>query len=468
MNVTIQPTAQCPQEIKKGCARCAICAIERETATPRPHGWKAFLNGQLVCNRCLATRFHMRAVRFPIQFLPDAPRSEAERASYYQRFHEDLKFCFRNGTRAKNLMVGMMFSHDVASAEDGQLPDRYRGPDPYTLINDRFGDAFVGQKGTLSSLARVVYRTYIRCRQKVLYGEESLPIYRFPQPWPIRRQNWEPFGPELTEDGAPMVTLLVNGNRYRAVLRVRGFERQLASYERILANRAVPCELNISLGRNPANRGVTFFRRGQGGQRHRYPIIVTLATYLPFNGEQRGQTTGVLKVQTTRDHLLRAAMPGDNRCWELNRDDIARLIMTHRDDTRRLSEDAKAERSLRRQARGKREERCRRHGEKMATIIHQCAAAVVNYAVRRRVSRIVYDDQIACLKFPSFPYYRLGELIEQKAVGAGLQFSTLIEERRGAAEKRATQRLRAEFAALERVTERLNTETFRDDDDDRT
>lgn len=168
-------------------------------------------------------------------------------------------------------------------------------------------------------------------------------------------------------------------------------------------------------------------RPGDGGfvpQR----LMAKLVMWLPKPTGERA-SDGVLAVATASDALLRV-VDQDAKCWIYNADHARRHVAEHSQFVQRLAEDRKAEWRYpkRRGAQIQRltEQRCTKHRRRMNTVIDQVSSALANYARRRRVRLVTYND--TCRDYlASFPYFDLEVKIKQKLDRLGIEFEKQTE-----------------------------------------
>lgn len=257
-----------------------------------------------------------------------------------------------------------------------------------------------GAAAAANCIFRSVQKKYAAKRLDIVWrGSSSLPSFRFPYPFPVHNQNWSAV---YGKGNVPLVTLSLPGGR--VVLRLRGgaeMRRQLAGFRQIIQG---------------AKTGEAAIYRKN---RH---AMIKLVAHFPIRENQ--EATNTLLVRTDPNAFWVAEMEGTHpRVW--NQDHIKDLVTRHRVWLQRVSEDTKREkrvpRPMRRHIDQAREDRCRKMNDRLTTFCHEMSKQLVEFAVRQKVSSILYDD--ACKDWiESFPWSRLEAMLEYKCKDRGIKF----------------------------------------------
>lgn len=164
-----------------------------------------------------------------------------------------------------------------------------------------------------------------------------------------------------------------------------------------------------------------------GGSQRRRKLIARVLVYVERSAP-RVQSADVLAVSTQPDGLLAATLGSrPEKIWFFNAPHLPRRVAAHMERLQRMSEDRKSERRMpRRRARQMNDHgsACtRRFHAFIDTLVKQCARLLVNYAVRRRVCRIILDT--SCRTYcQSFPYFKLETRIKQLCCEERIAFET--------------------------------------------
>jgi len=427
--------------------RCSVCgnthAARRSSRGNEilPRGWHR-LGRDAWCGSCWNERWVLRTITIPI-----AGPVNGE----WEDLRSDLRAAWADTTNLSNWLITEYAKQDVTRGADMDKLPPMPNVSLYRAACQRFPEMPTGSICAIEHAVRGKYRSK---RYAVIWqAAESLPSYRYPTPFPLRRQDWR-----LAEhsDGSlcALVTLRRGGKRW--LLRLRQgphFRRQMHALRKVLNGEAITAEL--SLYRQRANggdhRSGLELREPGGGQRQHYRIMAKVVLWLQKTSTDAARN-GDLIVRTTPGSLLVARLgQADRNGWWLHGDHVRRWIISHRRRLARLSDDCKSEQ---RRERGRmdahRGRLCEKHARRISTFLHQASASLVAYAARRGVSRIVYDDS-ARDYLPHFPYASLRALIRYKADAEAIEMITFEELQKRKQEQKAAAelvRLEMQFKAM--------------------
>lgn len=453
------------------------CTVTGKTAQTRmgkdgpvlPKGWKRY--GEAVYSPDAVRNLYVpRGLTVPVHSVEVLPKSKTEvpvtGAEAWREFRRCLTVSWRQCAQVGNWLL-----RQLAAADPG-IPERQgskvalppiarntvktitqRARALFTHANNPFVAARPEDEGKLGldsqSLYSIVrraesrykehrWRMHVECR-------ESMPSFRDGEiPLPIEAKD-SPL--EVERDGVVALTLRIAGTRFRVRLRnTDNFARQLGPIRRAAAGELM--------------RGAISLR-----ENHDRQVLLTCAVSLPRELVLRDSTEGML-VRTATDALLigeatdtwdlkRANYTVTFRLFTLNDDELLRWQAAHREFLRRLAEDRKAETRPVRHWRGNRpvmvsgpeedpakalqsrrrhrrnlqralETRCAKHHRRVSDRLHKIAAMVANWAVRRRVHVVFYDDRERSFA-GSLPYHRLRQLIREKLDHRGIALEVIDE-----------------------------------------
>ncbi|MDP2623785.1 MAG: hypothetical protein Q8Q29_08310 [Actinomycetota bacterium] len=267
--------------------------------------------------------------------------------------------------------------------------------------------------GAVSDVMQRVRARYLHDRWKVVVScRQSVPTYRRPLPYSVRRQNW---------------SLTTTEKGYGAVFAVGELRRdQRPEFGLILRTRRDREIVEAIAEGRYARRTLEILPPGWD----RSGKIVAKLVYTMPRPEARG-AAGLMPVRTGAESLLIATIGGEPFRW--NGDELRELIEAYERRRQRMSEDWKFEgrcpsdhRRERRRAYGlaadKREDRVR-------TRLQQLAATVTGKARRHGFAGIAYDDRERSFVAP-FPWAQFRSILAQRceAVGLVMEVTTGVDE----------------------------------------
>jgi hypothetical protein len=393
---------------------CSVCGAARQTkptanGLPRlPTRWHR-LSDQIVCANCWSQKYMLRAVTFPVTGPVGRDWKDLRAA---------LVSCWAHSTALANWCVTELAKADVVRMpNDGKtlpaMPRIYLYPEARRRFPDMSATA-------LNAVLHTTERRYRKARLGVIWRcEANLPRYRYPAPYPVNNQGWKAYyGP----DKAPLVDLPLAGERW--TLRLDSWwnrKRQLLSFGKIVSGEAVKGELAIYRVRaNPGDHrsGIKESSNGGGPAVH-YRIMVKMSAWLPR--KETGARQGLLTVQTGTDCLWMV----DGEPW-LYADNVRRWCENHSRFLKRVSSDNKYEKRWPKRARANltayRELRCQKFHNRIRSAVQEWTAMLVNYADRRGIAEIQYDDSEKSY-LTSFPWYDMARLLQQKSDDRGIRMS---------------------------------------------
>lgn len=383
-----------------------------------PRGWRRFQN-MVWSDRAWHDRYHCVAITMPVIGPIDGTWAE---------LREALKVSWSQSTALSNWATTELFARDVRR-ETGM--EKLPPMPPVNLYQDaraRFPDM---PTGSLSGVLQSVTLKYRSRRFGVIWTcDQSLPNYRYPTPFPARRQDWKP---EYRDDDMPVVAVRLAGKRWHLQLRRgKGFRRQYAAFQKLMTGEALGTELalyRVRANSGDHRNGIAEKQPG-GGQTVSTRVMCKIVMWLPK--KDRADKRGSFSVATGGDSLLRA-IDADDRVWSYHADHIRRWIAQHSKRLQHLADDRKAERRRPRrrgiQLQDYMDKITKRQHDRLATLIDQVSASLAGYASRRNVATVYYDDTDQSY-VPSFPWAALREKVAQKlnALGIAMELGGLTVE----------------------------------------
>jgi len=453
-----------------------------------PKGWSRRNGNNVICNKCRDRTSRIRAVTLPVMgvvdFLDDPfaegkKRADPEKAitpeNMQKRFLECLTGTYRgedDGPRMNNRDGVWHMSTGLANWAVRKLLERDTqmlpntdsacpGPPVMNLAATYKAEGHPLGKcatRTIGNIFRAVQSKYKDDRLHAVWlGKKSLPLFRFPYPYPIDSDSWhtgymevplDHVGKKRAAEGKGPATKLVptitlrfheSDTGPRWVLQLpsgqKHWGRHLADFRAIHQGNAPKRQMQLlAKPCAPDDPGVVvIFRETSGGQRIPCRLMVKLVADFPRKTDH-GARTEVMYLRTDPQAFWTAAIDGrEMRPFILNGDHITRSLWMmkrrheqHHAWLQRVSEDMKYEKRwplrVRRQTNDAYQKVCDKHRRRIDTWIKQMVAQTVNFAIRRGVGRIVYDDQNRQWT-DSFPWHKLKTLLKQACDARGVHYT---------------------------------------------
>jgi hypothetical protein len=307
-------------------------------------------------------------------------------------------------------------ARDVGSIDGGQqldsngtlrarrAPDEKLRPMPniylYPELRERFPGLPLQAVATLENTVKAKYRA--KRYETIWTSKASLPVYRYPAPFPVPNQGWS----ITLEEDRPVVSVRLGTKRVD--LRLKGgprFRHQLVALRAIESRAAVQGQLDL-------------YRRGED-------VLCKIIAWLPRDSTPK-ERSGTLFVRTAPDAMIVALDTKGEKLWHYHGDQIPRWSAEHSRQLKRWADDSKAEHRPCVPFAQRREESVRRYRNRVDSACHQIAAVVAGYAQRRRCAAVEYrdTDHSFC---PQFPWFRLRQLIAEKCDNVEVRFEYSID-----------------------------------------
>lgn len=265
------------------------------------------------------------------------------------------------------------------------------------------------------SVAHVCQQVRLRWAQDrwavTVAGRQSVPTFRRPLAYAVRRQDW---ALSIDDDGRVLATFaigeLMRGERPVVRLHART-ARDRDTLERIVSGEYERATLEIS----PAG----WKRSGR----------VSAKVVYKRPRPDRREAGGVLELRTAAEALLETEVGG--RAFVFPGDDLRETILAYERRRWRHSQAMKFEGRVpserRRNWRRDGEERARKHHNRVRTALQQLASSVARKARRHGMAGVVLDTSERGFCEP-FPWHQLETLISQKCEIEGLAFTLKAKE----------------------------------------
>jgi hypothetical protein len=368
------------------------------------------------------------AIAFPVGDIIDG--------GTWQDFTTAVRDACRRSARLANWGVTQLA---IAEPKPGAADKLGKSPNVYLygLLDGYAGRSdWTGAMTSANAVLRRAQQRYARFRKDV-FGSHmaTLPTSRRTNPYPVPAQNWTALWQETVgEDGQvmrqPAVSFQVGGRRW--TVRLRNVQRRnLPAFTAMVTGEATRAELILTWqpGSGSHRRGGSDRLPGGGNSRaSRY--MLRLVAELPRE-ERKGARRGTLEVATARNALLVATAPGADRPWFYHADQVRRRIVSYERRRQNVSDDMKAEWRMPRRRRerivGRQQDMAAPHHRYMNSEICRAAAMLVGFAVRRRLTGLVYDDRER--RYVSlFPWHELERRIREACAREGVEYKHVASD----------------------------------------
>lgn len=363
---------------------CVQCAKQAMIAKRPPTGWKNHEEAYW-CSECWNKRYVLRAISLEVTQSMDCTWDE---------LFKKLKVMWEQTTQLSNYLVTQLVIADVhrrpnEAKKPAEDPNKMPGR-PETYFYPELGEQFPDLPPPVrASLEKSITAKYSKKRWDVIWScRASLPIFRYPQPYPIPAQCWSA---ELV-DGWPIVNMRIGEGRLR--LRLKGmpkYKRQLISFRDILRGYAVPGEAAL-------------YEKGS-------TLMCKLVAWLPRRAQDGNYGDNVLFVRSTPDALLAALNVKEEKLWQYHASHIHNWIAEHRRRLQEWADDSKAEARPHPALNARRAAAATKYHHRMNTCADQAASYLVRYAVRRKYGVLRYDDSDKSW-CPLFVWFKLEDRIK--------------------------------------------------------
>lgn len=405
------------------CPRCAK-TVENVKA---PRGWHKIPNGTLICDECFPKAYQPICIRLPIA----GPHPHTNQPQPWDTLRTSVSLAWDQSMRLANWAIT-----EILKNEPAQLPDQARLPKLSVYLYGAFGESKLrphwgGAAQSANAVLRLAEQKYRALRGQIQGTHSaSAPTFRWPTPFPVPRQAWSAYWVPngANPRGHAVLSIPLLGEQ-RFELRVRNDRTTPIHLQRlgmVLDGSAIGGELRVvakPTSPNDRKNGVQFRRPG-GGETKWFRLLVHISAYVPVT-ERRPPDGKVMTVHTGADSLLYAEVEDDDEPWVVHADHVRQWVIASKRIRQRRSDDLKHEERMPAKKRRRRNEAMARHNGKyerrLTSACEQISAWVVNYAKRRRVSVIHYDETVRDF-CPDFSYARLRELIRRKSEAIGLTF----------------------------------------------
>jgi hypothetical protein len=319
-----------------------------------------------------------------------------------------LRQCWEQARWLANWTVQQL---QLADAGQLKLGDGYVYTHGFTQGNYPQVTFWTGATGSAADVIATVQRKYQEERREVKALRRIHSSHRC-YPFPVRGQEWKEAG--FDQAGKPWIRVNLPGGR--VILRLRGgpeFGRQLALFREVVEGKRPRKQVQI----REVQKAGDDHRPGKGSR-----VMVKMVAELEAR-EKPGERCLVL---TTDPQAFWIAELDQRQAWVLNADHLRGFTVGHARHLarlQRLSEDGKAERRLRsgrvKGIAGRVEKLARKHAHQMASLTHEAAAHVVEFAARNRCGEIFYLDRDRGF-IPKFPWAELHGKLTAKCQATGI------------------------------------------------
>lgn len=396
---------------------CVICGKMVDTKTTKrggeriPRGWHRNAEREPHCDVCWHRLFVLRAVTFPIAG-PVPPVT-------WPVFRQLTSAAWSASTSVSNWAMTELRRRDVARHPAMEKLPKYVNQSLYHEAR-----AFCPEmdSGSLVALLHAVDLRYKAKRCEIVWtGASSLPTHRWPVPFPLRSQDWSARWLSETER-VPIVSIRLAGVRLE--VRLRGgheFRRQLDAFAQLVNGQAHSSEGSlyaITARHNDHRNGLA--GRDHGEQKTAQRVMLKLVMWLPK--PPLSNNTKELVLRRDADALLVAELSGAP-AWRINADHVRRWMERWTRRSHRLATDRKYERriGLDGDNLSATDAGAAKYSNRMNSFCHETSAAIVGYAARHNVGKIIYEAGKQTM-LPEFQWFKLTTLMQQKAAAIHIEF----------------------------------------------
>jgi hypothetical protein len=404
--------------------QCGQCGREQKTKPIKdgmrlPPGWKR--TDAVYCKGCWSEAYVLRAVTLPVAGVAEGGE--------WSEFWDALKAGWSAATDIANWAVTELARNDTPRTADAEklatMPRVYLYPGARKV-------APALDPSSVVALLHAIEGRYRKARLATMWFRSAAhPVYRYPMPIPIHNQSWSCVE---GDGGRPSLSIRLGGRRWVLALATAQHHRQLGAWRQILAGAAVAGELSL-LAREVTGsdrRRAGEKREAGGGRRRSLRVMAKMVAWFPRREE--AARDGVLYVRTDAEHLLvyHVGTDGEPAYWDAAH--ARRRQGQHRRHLDSLAHDAKAEKRMPSiaglQIGERRELWARKYRDRIDSLCHETTAIVANFADRRRIATVVYDD--TCKSYlDQFPWHKLRDQLRYKLNERGIALEVVAKSDTG-------------------------------------
>lgn len=411
------------------------CKVTRTTEYTKkgepstPKGWKRHQD-RWWCADCWRDNWCIRAVTFPISGPAPDKDDEGERVdpNYHQKeawneLGAAMRQAWVSSTQVANLTVDILRRMDITRTPDMEKLPKFNPPG-----KEIYGQVTKNVPECDASSANIILRraqsSYMQSRFDVVWLRKGArDVFKYPVPYPFQGKDWHI---EERVGGSLVFSCFLAGKR--RLLRLRtgpGFRRQREAVLRLLKGELLAGEAALYEGHaNEGDHRHGHSKARNGGRNARSGRIM-LKLCMWFPKEKSKQTDKTVMVRTDQDSFLVYSVEGDEKVSRLNADHLKRWVASYLWRSARYSDDLKAENRSGKRRRDVivdgRQNFLTKHKNRVDTFCHQVSAMLVNYAVRRKCKKVVYDDTYKGY-LDQFTWFTFKEKIKAKLNFHGIQF----------------------------------------------
>lgn len=399
--------------------QCQQCGESRDAKTRADGGvklppkWRR-IGERTLCGKCAGVQYVSRSLTLPIGECVSHPWPEFAQAAHQ---------AFARSTAVAREAIRQYAMSDPQTPP-GQKIGKWTPPNAYQACRQIAPELAAGTVAAVCQRLQGVYREQ---RLALHRGERVLPGVRYPQPVPIRAQDYT----LAVQDDVLVITFrlestaVVGSQRYTLKLREKGgFERNGRLLRRLMEGGGVIGEVTLDAIRtNGTSRDHPHEQRDAGGgNRAAWKYVLRFAVKIP--AAQRDKTDeGILLVRTTEDSLLVWQLAGQEERPPLHAEHVRRQLVRFGREQARLRDDLKLEKRwpsrVRQKMVSRQNDLAAKRSRMLRTFCQQAAAMTVAFARRRKCGTIQYDDTVRTFA-ASFPWHQLRDAIAAKCQAEGV------------------------------------------------
>lgn len=408
--------------------KCSVCSREQEVKPTKkgearlPPGWKRHVEDSIYCRDCWSKSFVLRAVTIPVATV-------IEGGEWFQ-FLDACAAGWRSATHVANWAV-----FEIARNETTRTADMERMP-PYPKMYLYPGARKVAPDLDPSSTVALLHAVEGKYRKERLatiwHRKKQLPIYKYPIPIPLHNQAWE----AIAENGdRPCISMRFGGQRWTIALQTHNSKRQLGKWRQICERKAVKGELAI-IGQEVTksdHKQNGERREANGGRRKTIRVMAKMVAWFPREARaEKGGETLYLRTDGESFLIYHVGLKGEVK--HIKAEHIKRWEAKHARHLRAMAHDLKFEKRwpshIRRQSGERQDLWVKKHKDKIDSFMNECTSIIANFALRQRVSTVIYDDSNKAF-VDRFPWSKLKNMLGYKLDEKGIELQASPDEEPG-------------------------------------
>lgn len=410
---------------------CHRCGTTRETGMSkdgkRPllgRGWRSVGDGPhagLWCEECWKDAFVPRSITIPVSgpvgiVRPGNRREVIIDPADWKGLRLVLRECWRQSTSVANWAVTELARADSPrTAEMDKLPP---APSVYLYPGAKLVAPGMDSQAIIAILNNVTLNYKAKRYDVMWLRKAAFPSYRYPYPYLVDRDGWNPV--KDPKSGRPAVSVRLGGQRW--ILRLAGGfrnRRKIDGWKRIFNGEAIAREIAIEsdpVTKSDHRSGITAKEPG-GGQTQFRRVMVRISAWLPRQ-KLVAEPGNVMLCKTSATAFLAYQVGSDGEPRYVYGDHVRRWRNQSAERNRRFAHDMKHEKrwtaNQRRAMRRRQDQHRIKFQNRMDTFLNEATKVVAEYAYRQKVAKVIFDMSDQGFGGSDFPWFMLKELMARK------------------------------------------------------